>query len=148
MQQVPIESSEQHLQASNPLGPQSHQYGSLHHDAGGSSSHPQPHELPQHEPRSVSPSSVADTRRDSAEGVNADHLDEKLRGLSLGPRRKPRAAAPGQRISDYENALTPPTPKQALGFKVVKRPGSHYDGPQIEDFPNGSYKPSNMPASC
>lgn len=80
---------------------------------------------------------MSDGRRDSLDGVDADRLDEKLRGLSLregsGGRRRPAA---GQRIFDYENALTPPTPRRAMGFKVIKRSDSS-NGVQLTDFPNG-----------
>lgn len=135
MQQVPTESPEQYLQSSKPFIPtQPTQDGSHHHDPSILS-----RARPAGSPSSASPSSVRDPRRDSLEGVNPDHLDEKLRGLSLGPRAGGRPPAPGQRISDYEKALTPPTPKQALGFKVIKRSDGHYDGTQIEDFPNGQF---------
>ncbi|KLU82676.1 F-box and WD domain-containing protein [Magnaporthiopsis poae ATCC 64411] len=42
----------------------------------------------------------------------------------------------GQRISEYENALTPTAPKHPPGFNVVKRPGSPSKGTQLTDFPN------------
>lgn len=72
------------------------------------------------------------------DAVPVGELDEKLCGLSLGPKESGRRpSAPGHRISEYENALTPPTPKQALGFKVIKRSDTRFDGVQIEDFPNG-----------
>ena len=134
MQQAPTECSEQHPQSSNLPEPfLSSQDGSHHHDPSG------PPRARSAGSSSASPRSAVDhLRRDSLQGVNADQLDEKLRGLSLGPRPGGcRPPAPGQRISEYENALTPPTPKQALGFKVIKRRDSHYDGPQIEHFPTG-----------
>ena len=139
MQHAPTESLEQHPQFAKPFVlSQSSQYGSHHHDPSG---------LPRPRPAgsfssSGSARSVPEPRRDSIDGVNADQLDEKLRGLSLGPYAGGGLLAPGQRISEYENALTPPTPKQALGFKVIKRPDSQYDGPQIQDFPNGQYPTS------
>ncbi len=88
-------------------------------------------------------SSARSPRRDSADdGVDADQLDEKLRGLRLRSAKGSRrnnilASAPGQRIADYENALTPPTPKQALGFKVVKRAAGEPGGTLLTDIPNG-----------
>ncbi|PNY28608.1 F-box/WD repeat-containing protein pof10 [Tolypocladium capitatum] len=137
MQPEPSETPEQRPQSTNaPPPPSPVQDGRLHHepsglhrvrsaDSGGS--------------RSASPRSVSDGRRDSLGGVDADRLHEELRGLSLrgssgssGSRRRPAA---GQRIFDYENALTPPTPRQAMGFKVIKRPGSS-DGVQLTGFPN------------
>lgn len=136
MQQGPTKTSEQLSQTKNPsTSPHSH-HGFLHHDAGlervrsadsvGSAGS-----------RSASPRSVSDGRRESLEGPDADQLDERLRGLSLGRRAGRRQPAAGQRVSDYEKALTPPTPRQAMGFKVIKRTDSQFDGPQLEDFPNG-----------
>jgi hypothetical protein len=61
-----------------------------------------------------------------------------LRGLGVGKRRLgERRSTPGQRISDHENALTPSTPRQALGFKVIKRVDGSSDGIQLTAFPNG-----------
>lgn len=88
-------------------------------------------------------SSSRSLRRDSADdGVDAGKLDEKLRGLrsrnARGTRQNTLAASvPGQRIADYENALTPPTPRQALGFKVIKRSAGEPGGTQLTDIPNG-----------
>lgn len=88
-------------------------------------------------------SSSPSCRRDSADdGVDVDRLDEKLRGLRLRSAKGSRhskllASAPGQRIADYENALTPPTPRQALGFKVVKRSAGEPGGTLLTDIPNG-----------
>ncbi|KAM3485216.1 hypothetical protein MY8738_001464 [Beauveria namnaoensis] len=75
------------------------------------------------------------------DGVDVDQLDEKLRGLRLRNAKGSRhnklfASAPGQRIADYENALTPPTPKQALGFKVIKRSAGEPGGTRLTDIPN------------
>ncbi|KAJ4165057.1 hypothetical protein LMH87_006704 [Akanthomyces muscarius] len=87
-------------------------------------------------------SSSPSCRRDSADdGVDVDRLDEKLRGLRLRSAKGSRhskllASAPGQRIADYENALTPPTPRQALGFKVVKRSAGEPGGTLLTDIPN------------
>lgn len=89
--------------------------------------------------RSVSPQPTAVTGRGSPgaslDSITADQLDQKLRGLNVedGP------STPGRRISEYENALTPSTPRQALGFKVIKRASPSSDGPQLADFPNGSW---------
>jgi hypothetical protein len=65
-------------------------------------------------------------------------LDEELRRLSLEHHSAVQPSAPGQRISEYENAMTPPTPKKVLGFKVIKRSESPSGGVQLEDFPNGA----------
>ncbi|KAK7432652.1 hypothetical protein QQZ08_000861 [Neonectria magnoliae] len=64
--------------------------------------------------------------------VDVDLLDEELRGLNLSR----GAPAPGHRISEYESAMTPPTPKRALGFKVIKRSETLSDGVKLADFPN------------
>lgn len=132
MQSEPTTSTEQRLHSSNVNDSAS----SLHHGFDRRRS-------------SASSSSVRtdNLRHDDPDGVNPDQLEEKLRGLSLGPRKGGRRpSAPGQRISDYENALTPPTPKQALGFKVIKRSDTRTDGVQIEDFPNGQYNLSYRPS--
>lgn len=70
-----------------------------------------------------------------------DELEERLRRLSHGSNRPPvkgRAAVAGQRIVEYENALTPSTSKQGIGFKVIKRAQSASEGVQLTDFPNGT----------
>ena len=92
--------------------------------------------------RSASPKSVAAGSDRSGDGINANQLDERLRRLSTHSHRsggRAKARLPGQRISEYEKALTPSTPRQALGFKVIKRPDSPSDGVQLTDFPNGRY---------
>ncbi|ETS83783.1 hypothetical protein PFICI_05659 [Pestalotiopsis fici W106-1] len=70
---------------------------------------------------------------DSADDVDFDRFDDKLHGLSV---QDPPLLSPGQRISEYENALSPSMPRQAMGFKVVKRVTPSSDGPQLADFPN------------
>lgn len=121
----------QDLPRSQPLSSLSSQYGSLSHGphdlcrvrSGGSSSSSQ--------------TSALNTRRDSTEPVDADRLDKKLRRLSRRDGNYAQPLAPGQRISEYENALTPPTPRQGPGFKVIKRFQPCPDGMHIFDFPNG-----------
>ncbi|KAF7547600.1 hypothetical protein G7046_g8958 [Stylonectria norvegica] len=130
MQQESPEISQHFNHTDTSSSTSSHQHGDLHHDPSGL------HRVRSGDSSSSSTRSISANRRGSLEGVNADQLDEKLRGLSLGPRSGGRAPAPGQRISEYENALTPPTPRQALGFKVIKRSDSRSDGPQLADFPN------------
>lgn len=136
MQREPTETSEQRPQSNAPSTSSHSHHGPLHHDprglervrsadSAGSGS------------RSASPRSVSDAGRASLEGVDADHLDEKLRGLSLKGRAKGRSPVAGKRVTDYEKALTPPTPRQAMGFKVVKRTDTRSNGVQLEDFPNG-----------
>jgi hypothetical protein len=74
----------------------------------------------------------------SDQGIDPDKLNERLRRLSSASSRpaSPRMI-PGQRVSDHENALTPATPRQALGFKVVKRSNPPSGSIQLIDFPNG-----------
>ncbi|KAL7788939.1 hypothetical protein V8C37DRAFT_387311 [Trichoderma ceciliae] len=125
------------------------QHGSLPHDASGlhrhhsgSSSHSRPGLDDRHQP----------LPGDGGAGVSADQLDEKLRGLSLDEARDDRPSAPGQRIAEYERALTPQVAKQDLGFQVVKRseprPGS--DGIRLDNFPNEilTHIFSHLPPDC
>lgn len=132
MQQEPPENPEPLTHQDNPFYTSSSQHGLLHRDPRGlrralsrDSSGP--------EPRSASA-----LRRDSGHDVDADLLDEELRRLSLSHGSAGRPAAPGHRISEYESAMTPPTPKKALGFKVTKRTETPSDGVQLADFPNGA----------
>lgn len=132
MQQEYTETSQNNSTNNNSPPSTTHQYGYLqHHDQDGL-----------YRVRSAGSSSVSSqsTRRDSDDGIDADQLDERLRGLSLRAIKALRQpAAPGQRVSDYENALTPPPHKQALGFKVTKRVGANAaDGVQLTDIPNGT----------
>lgn len=140
MQREHSESSQLQSRSSNTSDPAaSSQHGFLQHEL--SSLHRVRSTDSGSDSRSASPRSVGDRQRDSVDGVDADKLDEKLRGLSL--RGKSNAArrrlAAGQRISDHENALTPPTPRQALGFKVIRRRSDSSDGTQLTDFPNGEF---------
>ncbi|KAF9770466.1 hypothetical protein IL306_011993 [Fusarium sp. DS 682] len=130
MQQEPLENPEPLIHRDNPYKTSLSQHGPLHHDlrdlrqvySGDSSG--------------AEPGSAPALRRASGHDVDADLLDEELRRLSLGHRSVLRSSAPGQRIAEYENAMTPPTPKKALGFKVIKRSETPSDGVQLEDFPN------------
>jgi hypothetical protein len=67
-------------------------------------------------------------------------LQEELQRLSLSDRNDTRLKPSFQRISEYENALTPSPPrKQSEGpdFKVIKKKGNRLDGPNLDEFPNG-----------
>ncbi|KAF5023518.1 hypothetical protein F66182_4430 [Fusarium sp. NRRL 66182] len=130
MQQEPLENPEPLTHQDNPSTTPPSQHGPLHREpsdrlrvCSGDSS-------------GAEPSSAPAIRRDSGHDVDADLLDEELRRLSLGPQSADRPSAPGQRIAEYENAMTPPTPKKALGFKVIKRSETPSDGVQLADFPN------------
>ena len=135
MQQGIPETSDTVFQTSNPdLSTSSTQDGFQHRER----SFPDGNSLVR--TRSASPKSVAATSDRSGDGINANQLDERLRRLSSHSHRsggRPKASHPGQRISEYEKALTPSTPRQALGFKVIRRPDSPSDGVQLTDFPNG-----------
>lgn len=74
---------------------------------------------------------------ESGAGVNADHLDKKLRRLTLDETQDDRPSVPGQRISEYEKALASQNAKQDLGFQVVKRSEPRPDGIRLDNFPNG-----------
>ncbi|KAJ0354811.1 hypothetical protein KNSL1_001092 [Colletotrichum chrysophilum] len=135
MQHWPTESSETRNQQDNPSNPSSSSQHGFRHcqqptgvdqlrraDSGGAS------------PRSVPEGG----RRDSLDAISAAQLDEKLRGLSFDSASFTSEAYPsiaGQRVIDYENALTP-SPRQPLGFKVIKRSDPRPDGVQLTDFPN------------
>ncbi|KAM0321698.1 hypothetical protein ACHAQA_009937 [Verticillium albo-atrum] len=129
MQTWPTESSD----ISRPNDPQapssSSQDGSQHQQQPRGPAHLQ-HRV---DSSSASPHSIAE----GPDGVNAIQLDERLRRLSdRSGQSEARRCVAGQRITDYENAMTPSTPRQALGFKVIKRADSRSDGVQISDFPN------------
>ncbi|KAI1817799.1 hypothetical protein GGS20DRAFT_530837 [Poronia punctata] len=90
---------------------------------------------------SISPQSVGESEslKSLGQAVNPDYLEARLRGLNVhdlssnGTSSTPHA---GQRISEYENALTPTFPRQALGFKVIKRADNETARVNLEDFPN------------
>ncbi|KAF4949350.1 hypothetical protein FSARC_13500, partial [Fusarium sarcochroum] len=130
MQQEPLENPEPLIHRDNPSKTPSSQHGPLHRDPSGL------RRVRSGDSSGAEPCSAPAIRRDSGHDVDADILDEELRRLSLGPHSAGRPSAPGQRIAEYENAMTPPTPKKALGFKVIKRSESPSDGVQLEDFPN------------
>jgi hypothetical protein len=73
----------------------------------------------------------------SADGVG---LQEELRRLKVNDRDEDRPKPSFQRISEYENALSPTPPRkqsEGPGFKVIKKKGNRLDGPQLDKFPNG-----------
>jgi hypothetical protein len=69
-------------------------------------------------------------------------LQEQLRRLSVVDRDDNRPKPSFQRISEYENALSPsPLRKQSEGpgFKIIKKKGNNVDGPHLDKFPNGMF---------
>jgi len=130
MQQESLEHTKPSIQRDNPSKTSSSQHGLIHHVPNGL------RRVYSGDSGGVDPGSAPALRQDSGHDVDADLLDEELRRLSLGHHSAVQPFAPGQRISEYENAMTPPTPKKALGFKVIKRSETPSDGVQLEDFPN------------
>ncbi|KAI1776974.1 hypothetical protein F4818DRAFT_365672 [Hypoxylon cercidicola] len=72
------------------------------------------------------------------EGINPDSLQQRLRRLNNVSieQNSTRVVTLGQRISEYESALTPAVPRQPLGFKVIKRADGQSGSAQLADFPN------------
>lgn len=67
-------------------------------------------------------------------------LQSRLRGLNVDNANENRPKPSFQLISEYENALSPSSPRkqsEGPGFKVVKKKGNRLDGPQLQNFPNG-----------
>ncbi|KAI1133622.1 hypothetical protein F5Y10DRAFT_228206 [Nemania abortiva] len=112
----------------------SDQYGPQRYDASGS-----PHSPRQQRDLSMSPRSAGelDSLSPFGRGVHPDFLEDRLRRLNVGDQSSPgRLPLAGQRIAEYENALTPSAPRQALGFKVIKRTNSETARVNLGDFPN------------
>lgn len=136
MQHWPTESSETHQQDNPQIPSLPAQHGLCQRHQPTSVAH-----LRREDAGSASPRSVPDAGRpDSLDAVSAAQLDERLRRLSVHgePSAEEHQAIAGQRVIDYENALTPSTPRQALGFKVIKRSDPRPDSVQLADFPNGA----------
>jgi len=106
------------------------QHGSLSSDADELGHYDQ---LLQQQPRHVHGDSGIGLADD---GVDAAVLGDHLRRLSANSEDYGRPKLPGQRISEYENALSASVPIQALGFKVMKRSESPSAGMLLSDFPN------------
>lgn len=117
----------------------SDQHGPQCYHASGS-----PHGLWQQRERSMSPRSVSrsvsetELLRPLGQAVHPDFLEERLLRLSVrGQSSAEQPTLAGQRIAEYENALTPSVPRQALGFKVIKRADNETARVDLADFPNG-----------
>ncbi|KAK8042756.1 F-box and wd domain protein, partial [Apiospora phragmitis] len=130
-------STQTHPTSASPSPHSSYQHGlpQLHH-AGSV-----PDDMQPRSPSDRAPQSAIGGRGGSSDapvpGVSATQLEDRLRGLNVaGLQVTDHPKTPGHRISEYENALTPATPRQALGFKVVRRAASQTDGAQLTDFPN------------
>ncbi|KAH9904115.1 hypothetical protein F4778DRAFT_770620 [Xylariomycetidae sp. FL2044] len=144
--QQPSETTKQTQQRTTSQSPQSPlQHGLQHHDPNGPVRYSQQQQQQERHPSSDNnnmspPDPVSHLPDGSSPGpVDAHSLQERLRRLSVhddGDAASGRPKPPGQRISEYENALTPSIPRQALGFKVIKRADTRADRVQITDFPN------------
>ncbi|KAI1738759.1 hypothetical protein F4680DRAFT_423871 [Xylaria scruposa] len=112
----------------------SHQYGSQHHDASGSTRGPAQQRDYSMSPRSASEADLLDPL---GQGVRPESLEERLRRLSVHD-EPPTGRVPlaGHRIAEYESALTPSVPRQALGFTVIKRADNETARVNLDDFPN------------
>jgi hypothetical protein len=67
----------------------------------------------------------------------------RLNGVTDSNRR----SRPSNVVSEYENALTPGSPKnpaQGPAFKVVRSKSNRRDGPRLDEFPNGNSISRNM----
>ena len=92
----------------------------------------------QDESPSANPSPVPSSSPAHSSGDASCQND--LRRLSFGDRHEARPKPSFQRISEYENALSPSAPrKQSEGpvFKIIKKKNSSIDGLQLDAFPNG-----------
>lgn len=68
-------------------------------------------------------------------------LQDKLSQLRLDEKSETRPKPSFQRISEYENALSPSPPRKpnhGPTFTVVRKSGNAFTGPQLEHFPNGN----------
>jgi hypothetical protein len=137
MQSEPIEASTQpqpQINASEPSNASHHGFLPAH-------LHPADLRDPLEEERVESPD--PDHPADTAESESGEHTSlptrmQQLR-LSRGIENKPKASF--QRISEYENALSPSPPRkqsEGPGFKVIRHKGKNtLDGTEFEKFPNG-----------
>ena len=107
MQQELSEVPKHILPDSAPQSHQSLQHGLQHHGSSGSARRSLLHQLPDGmSPRSERGGNVIS---DGEEGVNPDFLQERLRRLNIAHAElnATKSMTLGQRISEYENALTP-----------------------------------------
>lgn len=79
-----------------------------------------------------------------------DTLPTEVRRLQLNEGTHKRPKASFQRISEYENALSPSPPRkdsEGPTFKVVKKKGNTLNGAEFEKFPNGTRSPLRWTSS-
>jgi hypothetical protein len=139
MQPEPIEASTQLQPQNNPSEPSN----PSHHGFLPAHLHPaDPLEEDRVElPGSGHPADAAESRAIQVAGLPTQL--HRLR-LNQGVENKPKASF--QRISEYENALSPSPPRkqsEGPGFKIIKHKGKNtLDGTEFEKFPNGMPSPS------
>ncbi|KAI1329714.1 hypothetical protein F5Y16DRAFT_365067 [Xylariaceae sp. FL0255] len=138
MQLEPSDTSKQTQQQTSPSSQPHHQYGpQRYYDDASASPCGSSQQYQQQRDRSMSPQSVPGRDgRGHGDGVNPHHLEEHLRRLSLRAQSSGHPQSAGHRIAEYENALTPSVPRQALGFKVIKRTDNEAALVHLDDFPN------------
>jgi len=131
-------------EASTPLQPQtnaSEPSDASHHGFLPAHLHPADLRNPLEEDRVESPGSHRGSDRAESDSRENTSLPAQLRRLRLdeGIESKPKASF--QRISEYENALSPSPPRkqnEGPGFKVVKHKGKNtLEGTEFDKFPNG-----------
>jgi hypothetical protein len=132
------------IDASTPFQPQtnaSDPSNASHHGSLADNLHPGDVRDPFEEDRVEPPGSGRPPNASGPESREDTTLPTQSRRLRLdqGNENKPKASF--QRISEYENALSPSPPRkpsEGPGFKVIKHKGkSTLDGTEFENFPNG-----------
>jgi hypothetical protein len=101
-------------------------------------------------PRETHISAESSPSRIAADALSSGdaRLQDELRRLSLDDANETRPKPSFQRISEYENALTPSPPRkqsEGPGFKIIKKKGNRVDAPQLDEFPNGMWHISRAP---
>lgn len=101
---------------------------------------------PPHETQLFAESSASLNATDALSSGDT-RLQDELRRLSLSDRADTRPKPSFQRISEYENALTPSPPRkqsEGPGFRIIKKKGNKLDGPKLDEFPNGMRQPTTL----
>jgi hypothetical protein len=96
---------------------------------------------PPNEPRGETAQSSSTGPTVALSSREGEGIEEHPQRLSAPDTRDPLLKPKVQRISEYENALAPVSPKnltEGPGFKVIKKRGTNHGGPQLQNFPNGN----------
>jgi hypothetical protein len=94
-------------------------------------------------------SNAVQTRSGESRAVDAG-VQTSMSRLSLNDNYNSRPKASYQRISEYESALSPLSarkPDEGPVFKIIKKKVDSVDGPQLENFPNGTCPASLLVSS-